>query len=137
MSEMKVIYVAGPFRASNPDGTQDMFRVQENIMRAMKLSLEVWKRGHAAVCPHSNTMFFTGAAGCADEVWLTGDIEILKRCDALLATDDWTRSRGAIAEVQYAFANGIPVLRTVDQLTDWLAGQPVPGALEARERATA
>jgi len=40
---MKVIYVAGPFRATNPDGTQDAWRIQNNIMRAMALALKVWR----------------------------------------------------------------------------------------------
>ena len=37
--QMKLVYVAGPFRAMSTyvQGHQDMFAVQENIMAAMKL----------------------------------------------------------------------------------------------------
>ena len=119
--DRKVVYVAGPFRASNQHGSQDMFKVQQNIMRAMELGLEVWKLGHVALIPHSNTMFFTGASGCADEVWLAGDLELIKRCDAVLMTPDWSTSRGATAELKFAESLGIPVFYTVDDVRCWLA----------------
>lgn len=42
---MKVVYIAGPFRAASQyvPGQQDFFGVQQNIMRAMELALEVWR----------------------------------------------------------------------------------------------
>lgn len=89
-------------------------------MRAMSLALEVWKLGHAALCPHANTMFFQDADGCDDEVWLEGDLEMLKRCDAVLVTPDWQRSSGARAEVQKASEWGIPVFFTIETLKEWL-----------------
>jgi nucleoside 2-deoxyribosyltransferase len=126
---MKVVYVAGPFRAASAHvpGHQDMFAVQENIMRAMALSLEVWRLGAVALCPHANTMFFTGAAD--DRVWLDGDLELLRRSDAVLLTADWQRSSGARHEVTVARAAGIPVCETLDALRAFL------GAAEAAERA--
>lgn len=89
-------------------------------MAAMGLALEVWKLGHAALCPHANTMFFQDADGCADEVWLDGDLEMLKRCDAILVTPDWQRSSGARKEVQYATELGIPVFFNIEELKVWL-----------------
>lgn len=121
---MKLIYVAGPFRASSTyvPGHQDMFAVQENIMRAMKLGLEVARTpGAFPVIPHANTMFFTAAA--PDQVWLDGDMEMLRRCDAILMTEDWQRSSGARAEHQTALDRGIPIFYTVEAMREWL--QPV------------
>ena len=117
---MKLVYVAGPFRAMNPNGKSNAWGVQTNIMAAMKLALEVWKLGHAALCPHANTMFFQDADGCADEVWLDGDLEMLRRCDAVLVTPDWQRSSGARREVQEASTLGIPVFFNIDELKVWL-----------------
>ncbi len=114
---MKVVYVAGPFRSVNPNGRSNSWGVQSNVMRAMALALEVWKLGHAAVCPHSNTMFFQDADGCVDDVWLNGDLEILKRCDAVLMTPDYERSSGARAERDEALRVGLPVFET---LAEWL-----------------
>jgi nucleoside 2-deoxyribosyltransferase len=118
---VKVIYIAGPYRATNPDGSPDMFRVQWNVMEAMTQALEVWRRGAIALCPHANTMFFTGAESLPDAVWLEGDLELLRRCDAVLTTPRWRFSEGAKAEVRFAVENGIPVFHDLLQLEEWLA----------------
>lgn len=117
---MKVVYVAGPFRGPNS------WEIEENIRRAERLSLEVWKLGAAAICPHTNTRYFQGAA--PDHVWLDGDLAIVAKCDAVMLTDNWLRSSGARAEVDYANARGIPVFLTLEDLAFWLnaseAGRP-------------
>lgn len=115
---MKVVYIAGPFRATNPDGTNDAWRTQQHIMKAMALALDVWKLGHAAVCPHANTMFFQNAA--ADNVWLDGDLEMLRRCDAVLMVEGFENSKGATAEAVEAMKEGIPAFTTLDELRSWL-----------------
>lgn len=111
---MKVIYVAGPFRGPSA------WDIECNIRRAETLALEVWRLGHAALCPHTNTRFFQNAA--PDEVWLKGDLELLRRCDAVVLTNDWKRSSGARAEVQFAINQGIPVFDTLHQFACWNAG---------------
>lgn len=98
---MKVIYIAGPFRAP------DAWGIEQNIRRAEELALQVWRYGAAAICPHANTRYFQGAAG--DQLFLEGDLEILRRCDAVLCTPLWESSEGAKAEVALAKSLGIPV----------------------------
>lgn len=110
---MKLIYIAGPFRGPNH------WEVEENIRRAERLALIAWQIGGCAViCPHTNTRFFDGAA--PDAVWLEGDIEILRRCDAVLTTMDWERSSGARKEVEIAGALGLPVFHDPVALKVWL-----------------
>ncbi len=107
----KVIYIAGPFRAP------DAWRIEQNIRRAEALSLEVWRiPGYCAVCPHTNTRFFQGAA--PDDVWLAGDLAILRKCDGVLLTEDWLSSSGARAEVEFANENLIPVFYTLKQMQE-------------------
>lgn len=113
---MKVIYIAGPFRGPSA------WDIECNIRHAETLALEVWRAGHAALCPHTNTRFFQNAA--PDEVWLKGGLELLARCDAVVLTDNWRRSSGARAEVQYALDAGIPVFATIEGVNRWFAGQP-------------
>jgi nucleoside 2-deoxyribosyltransferase len=109
---VKVVYVAGPFRGPSS------WDIEQNIRRAEELALEAWRSGAAVICPHTNTRFFQGAAD--DAVWLDGDLEILKRCDAVLTTADWTRSSGARAEVTLAKARDLPVFHDVAALRHWL-----------------
>ncbi len=87
-------------------------------MRAMALALQVWQLGAVALCPHANSMFFTGAA--PDAVWLDGDLELLRRCDGLLLTDDWAKSRGAQAERRFALDLGMPVFASIDEVRAWM-----------------
>jgi hypothetical protein len=106
------VYIAGPFRGPSA------WDIEENIRRAERLALEVWRMGAAALCPHTNTRFFQGAAD--DAVWLAGDLELLARCDAVLMTHDWERSTGAKAEEAHAKALGLPVFYGAGYLRDWL-----------------
>lgn len=110
---MKVVYVAGPFRGPNS------WEIEENIRRAERLALEVWRMGAACICPHTNTRFFQGAAD--DAVWLDGDLELVARSDAILMTPDWQRSTGARSEEAFARERGIPVFYAAPELATWLA----------------
>ena len=114
MSKKKglVVYVAGPFRGPNA------WAIEQNIRRAEELSLEVWKMGVAAICPHTNTRFFQGAAD--DHVWLDGDLEILRRCDAVLLVPGWENSSGTRAEVAQARSQNQPVFETIGELYEWV-----------------
>ena len=109
---MKVIYVAGPFRGPNA------WVIEENIRRAERLALEVWRLGAACICPHSNTRFFQGAA--EDAVWMAGDLEFIRRSDALLMTPDLQQSSGARAEEALARELGIPVFYALEEVARWL-----------------
>jgi len=109
---MKVIYVAGPFRAASA------WRIEKNIRKAETLALEVWRMGHAAICPHANTQFFQDEL--PDGTYLRGDLEIMARCDAVLLTPDWMMSDGARKERQVAARIGIPVCYSLDELRQWL-----------------
>lgn len=112
---MKVVYVAGPFRG------QSHYAIHQNICRAEALALEVWRAGAACICPHLNTAHFQDAA--PDQVWLDGDIELLKRCDALILTANWERSSGTRKEKEVAESLGLPVFFAIEELTTWLSSQ--------------
>ncbi len=109
---MKVVFISGPFRAESAWG------IEQNIRRAEEAALEVWRQGAAAFCPHTNTRFFQGAA--SDDVWLKGDIEIMRRCDALLMLPTWRNSQGAIAEHDLAIELGMPVFYSFEVLGRWI-----------------
>ncbi|MBL0870335.1 MAG: DUF1937 family protein [Phycisphaerales bacterium] len=109
---MKVIYVAGPYRSSHEWG------VTNNIRQAELAALELWKMGYAVICPHKNTAYFGGAA--PDSVWLEGDLEILRRCDAVYCLPSWRESSGARGEVDEAKRVGIPVFEQLNDCRSFL-----------------
>ena len=91
---MKVVYIAGPYRADTPHG------IVENIRRAEDVAITYWRRGYAVICPHKNTALLDGA--CPDETWLKGDLELLRRCDIIVMMKGYEHSTGARAELQEA-----------------------------------
>ena len=95
---MKLVFVSGPYRGN----------VAENIHKAREVAIRVWQAGHVAICPHLNTAHFDGYA--PDEVWLQGDLEILRRCDAITFVDGWECSEGARAEAKLAKELGLEVI---------------------------
>jgi hypothetical protein len=109
---MKVIYIAGPYRAESE------YLVRENIMRADRAAQAVWASGGVALCPHKNTMSFGGFVD--DEVFLKGDIELLRRCDAVYTVFGWEKSLGALNEVEYAKNNGIQVFHEFYKVLQYL-----------------
>lgn len=100
---MKLVFVSGPYRAETVE------QRQSNIMKARAKSIELWKQGYAVICPHMNTAHFDGM--CPDEVWLEGDIEILRRCDVIAMVDGWESSVGAKAELEIAEQLGMEILK--------------------------
>lgn len=110
---MKMVFVAGPYRAKSEWG------VFQNIRSAEKLALELWILGLAVICPHKNTEAFGGAA--PDSLWLEGALEMVRRSDAVVCTPDWQASEGACGEVELARELGIPILHSVFEVKAWLA----------------
>jgi len=112
---MKVIYIAGPYR----DVRGEWF-VRQNIRKAEAAAQFVWQKGGVALCPHKNTAGFGGLPDCGDDVWLRGDLELLKRCDAIWMIEGWTDSSGATGEWDYAVQIGLTVLLSQQDVMDYL-----------------
>ncbi len=100
---MKVVYVAGPYRSTCE------WQLEEFLRHAEDESLKLWKKGWAVICPHKNTAHFGGALNIPNSVWLDGDLEILKRCDAIYMLKGWEGSEGAKGELSLAENINIPV----------------------------
>ncbi len=98
-----LIYIAGPYSADTEQGRKD------NIRAAGLVAARLWERGHAVICPHTNTSEFE-LIGCEAtyEQYLAGDFKIIARCDALVLMPDWAKSKGATLEFEYATSLGIP-----------------------------
>ena len=97
---MRLVYIAGPFRAPTYWG------ILNNIKAAEAVGLQVARAGHSPVIPHSNTGSFHGEG--EDQFWLEATMALLRRCDAVVCTNDWMDSSGARAEVAEAKRLRIP-----------------------------
>lgn len=112
---MKVIYICGPLSAGNA------WEQEQNVRRAEEAALRVWWSGGVPICPHTMSRFYGGMI--AEERCLEGDLEILGRCDALLALEGWRLSQGSKAEMEFAREKGIPICYSLEQLEEWLKAE--------------
>ena len=107
---MKVIYVAGKYLGECDWDTYC------NIHHARIAAKKLWDKGWAVICPHANTAFF-GGVGERDRdnlngdwmKWLSGDLEIISRCDAIYMLNNWKDSKGAKMELAKAQELGLEV----------------------------
>ena len=98
---MKIIFVSGPYRAKTE------WELVGNIRRAEAAAIKLWREGWAVICPHKNSALFGGA--CNDSIWLEGDLEMLRRCDAIYMLRCWSTSEGAIKELALAENLGLEI----------------------------
>ncbi len=108
---MKVVYVAGAFRADTP------WQIELNVRRAEEMSLGLWRMGLVPICPHTQTRFFQFSA--PDQSFLEGTLEMMRRCDAVMLLRGWEASNGTIGEIKEAQRLGIPVFTNVTELARW------------------
>ena len=96
---MKVIYVAGKYRA------QTEWELVENIRLAELAARRLWEEGWSVICPHKNTAHFGGLFEDEDkdyQTWIEGDLELLRRSDAIYLLRNWQTSNGAKRELELA-----------------------------------
>ena len=118
---MKLIYIAGPYRADS------QYETAQNIARARKAAEAVWALGGAALCPHLNSAWMSGLG--PEGMFLRGYLELLRRCDAILVLADSDDSVGTQNELALAHTLGMPVFEIESDsvsdsvwtdLMDWL-----------------
>ena len=96
---MRVIYVSGKYRGD----------VDANIEHARQAAIRLWQTGWIVLCPHLNTAHLEVIGGCTDDMFLTGDLELLKRCDAIFMLNNYRSSAGGLKELELAKKLGLDI----------------------------
>jgi nucleoside 2-deoxyribosyltransferase len=100
-----LIYLAGPY-SSDPEG---------NTERAAAIAAELWRAGHAVICPHTNSHLVSEfAPEITHRQWLDGDLNMIARVDAMVMMESWRDSKGAVEEHTYASSLGMPIYYAPD-----------------------
>lgn len=108
--KLELIYIAGPYSAETPE------LIRKNVETAKVAGQEILRRGHACICPHSMTHDWDIGTGLPYEVFLETDLEILRRCDAILMLPGWSKSRGSVAEFQEAGCLGLKRYLSIEEI---------------------
>ena len=106
-----LVYIAGPYSGS------DGWEVACNVHEAEKLAREVVRMGAGPITPHSIGARMAGTE--TYELWCAITLEMMRRCDAVLFTDDWQRSAGARGEHEEAIKIGLPIFYGLASLAAW------------------
>lgn len=101
----RILYISGPF--SDPD---PLHGIDRNILLASEAALQGWRQGWIVFCPHKNTSGYQHVSDLPYEVWIEGDLEILRRCDAICMLQGWENSQGARKELALAEELDLEVL---------------------------
>lgn len=100
-----VAYVSGPYR-----DTRGTWYVEQNVRAAEAVAVELWRMGYAVICPHTNTRHMDGCCPQSADVFIRGDLELVRRSDLVVTLPNWVRSVGARNEVNAAHYAGVLVL---------------------------
>ena len=129
---MKVVYIAGPIRKGGI--WQNVAQADDAMLALMRAGLCVinpmlscWAGAaraeldaggpHCQSSPHP--LAYGGFRDLGAEPWLTMDLELVARSDALLRLPG--ESTGADGEVCHAVRLGIPCFETVEEVVEWAA----------------
>lgn len=109
-----LIYIAGPYsaRGGRHDPSPDtVAEIDNNIRYAMEAAKRLARAGIPFFCPHLNSYHFeVETPEVTPEFWYRADMEILRRCDALLVVNpNWRTSKGTNLEISFARSVGMPV----------------------------
>lgn len=106
----KMVYLAGPYSAPTKA------EINIHVRQAATIADVLWNKGYAVICPHLNTYGMEGEAVFGGDAWinefkkfLTGDFEIISRCDMVVMLPGWENSKGACAEFAFAHWLELPV----------------------------
>lgn len=113
------VYISGPMTAKHG------YTIEENVAAGLRVYLDCLRRGIPAFCPHLGGAFPSAWSEVSWEHWLDYDLAVIERCTHVLAMPRWRESAGAVKEIAYAEAQGIPVIYSLDALVDVQAGAGV------------
>ena len=109
---MNLIYVAGPYSADTYIG------IERNVLNAKEATIELLRHGWAVICPHTMTHTCQNGTGLEPEVFYASDLEMLRRCDAILLLKGWQDSKGSVEEMALARELGLSVFATLKAACD-------------------
>jgi len=90
---MKVVWIAGPYRAATAQ------EIEANIGRAAQRAQQAADEGHFPITPH----LLTRGLHAPEALWLSGCLAVAQRADEVWLVDGWADSHGTLEEVRAAW----------------------------------
>jgi len=113
-TDMRVAYISGPLRATEPDAVCGPFTPEvlwQHTLAARTVARILWAKGYAVICPHMNTFMMDGAPVID---FIGGDCAIISRLrpdyDLFVLLPGWEFSEGSRRELEAAKARRLIVI---------------------------
>ena len=104
-----IVYTAGPYKEIKNSQGVIVITKKHNLKVARTIAVELWNEGYTVICPHLNTRNFEYYTSLTNKAFVERDLEIVAKVDALVMLPNWSLSKGALKEMDYAESLGIPV----------------------------
>ena len=106
-----LIYVSGPYTANT------IQEIENNVGQAIDAGIQIMLKGHEVIVPHlSHYLDIRAKKQNVTLTWedfMNSDIEIVKRCDAILFLSN---SKGADIELDTALKSGLKKFNKVSEI---------------------
>lgn len=112
-----VIYIAGPYTAS------DARNVELNVRVAEEMAYALYRLGASPICPHTTTRFVDKRVPY--QFMCDATLAQMLRCDGVIFLDGWKNSTGSIAEHDAAIAKKLLTFYSLSELQVWLLAKGV------------
>lgn len=124
---IKIVYVAGPYRAKSGAHDGSVYNeIEENIRQAEAAAIRLWSAGFGVLCPHLNTNHFeVKCPNIPTEAYLITDLRLLAACDIIYLLPGWEGSEGSVGERNLMRVLGRPIYDNIERLIETESG---PGA---------
>lgn len=112
------VYLSGPITAKHG------YSVEENVAAAVKVFVRCLQLGIPAFCPQLTGAFPSAHSDVPYEAWMAYDFAVIDRCTHVCMLPRWQQSAGAVRELEYARAAGMPIFLSPDDLFSFITQVP-------------
>ena len=123
-TQLKIVYVAGPYRAKSGAHDGSVYNeIEENIRQAEAAAIRLWVAGFGVLCPHLNTAHFeVKCPNISTDAYLITDLRLLAVCDIIYMLPGWQDSQGSIGERELMQRLGRPIYDNIEHLIEMEGG---------------
>ena len=104
-----LVYISGPISPTNG------LIVERNVVNALEVFFDLSRQRIPAFCPHIQAIY-PSAHQIDYRLWMEYDFAVIDRCTHMLMMENFRESKGALEELAYADAIGMPVAYSMDEL---------------------
>lgn len=118
----KGVYIAGRLSANANNSTANAVNYLHNVHRMMKTAQEVKEAGFSIFVPAIDLLMGIKFGYETYDDYFNNNLVWVKKSDAVFLVPNWYGSPGTEREIEFAWANNIPVFDQLDEMWEYFQG---------------